>query len=461
MREGGFDMIPLTPFGVIRSKDGISVIDLESGATLWDSTAIPIQKVRGYFEILEHDMMLVYGETPESKRTLVAVDISSGDLRWRHDDHFREKPKTEKIDGIETLFGNQPPLLDTDTTLILHVSKDGPMRLHAATGEILWRADAMRGKEPPVISEAYAPLLLENGVLFVPEKKKLWALEVSTGELIWERDKKFKGHVGQMELTPRGLVVRGVRPPGTDSKIGAPRSFIDLVDPATGESVWPDPYTKLKKESLAPFLITGDSIYHADKERFVALSFEDGTYREVSTFKFEGGEEPRTIEHSEAGFLLVSSQNLLSLDSLGTPKYHHYYPAPGRSLLSKIGSAALFIASMASMAAANDTRANCTGTCFTAEFFYNPFISARHDRGVETDDYAFMYTRASGDAAQEGFSLVRLNKTDGREIGRLWLNERSPEYVIDEVTGTVFVKQGDGKMIAVQFAERERKAIGQ
>jgi hypothetical protein len=180
LKDAGFDAIPLTSYGVVRSKDGIAVLDLLSGVTMWDSSLIPLEKVRGYFDVLPHNMMLLYGESEESNKTLIAVDLQSGDLRWSQGDLFDKKPKLEETDGIHTLIGHQPPLLDTDSTMILYISKDGPIRIHVETGEKLWWADALKGKDPPMLSRWYEYLMLIDGVLLVPYEKKLMALDSHT-----------------------------------------------------------------------------------------------------------------------------------------------------------------------------------------------------------------------------------------------------------------------------------------
>src|SRR5690242_12515392 len=38
LSEGAFDIIPLSPYGVVRSRNGIGLLNLQTGATLWDST---------------------------------------------------------------------------------------------------------------------------------------------------------------------------------------------------------------------------------------------------------------------------------------------------------------------------------------------------------------------------------------------------------------------------------------
>ncbi len=44
--------------------------------------------------------------------------------------------------------------------------------------------------------------------------------------------------------------------------------------------------------------------------------------------------------------------------------------------------------------------------------------------------------------------MVRLGRTDGEELGRLWLDERNADYVLDEIGGFVFFKSDDSEIVA-------------
>ena len=139
LADGAFDVIPLTPYGVVRSRNGIAVLDLQTGTTAWDSTAVPLQNVRGFIYVPEHRMLLVYGRAQPEGRGLVAMGIDSGKVRWEQRGLLRSDPELWELDGVHSLGGHQPPLADTDSTLILYINKDGPFKIHVATGALLWR----------------------------------------------------------------------------------------------------------------------------------------------------------------------------------------------------------------------------------------------------------------------------------------------------------------------------------
>jgi len=44
-----------------------------------------------------------------------------------------------------------------------------------------------------------------------------------------------------------------------------------------------------------------------------------------------------------------------------------------------------------------------------------------------------------------------VDRRDGRELGRMWFNEKTPHYAIDNATATVYVQQGDHDIVARRF----------
>ena len=450
LADGGFDVISLTPYGVVRTRNGIALLDLQTGTTAWDSTAVPLQNVRGFFYVPEHRMLLVYGRARPEGRGLVAMDIDSGKVRWEQRGLLRSDPELWEVDGVHSLSGHQPPLADTDSTLILYINKDGPFKIHAATGAPLWRVDALKGQDPPTLAAMYPRITLAGPVLLVPYEKKLSAVDPNDGRVVWSRAKNFGSPLSQMQVTARGLLVRGTRPLDDNPRaLTHPDAFLDLVDLQAGTSLWQKAFGDMKDESLAPFLVVGDTAYFGDRDRLLAVALQDGTGRELARSDFEGGEEPSTLERRNDDLILVSAHNLLSINTRGVQQVRRYYPAPGTSFLGKLGKGLLFVASAMSQAGAADQRAR--GGVY-ASFDYNPFIRDRMKGMIQAyEDYAFMYTRAPDRGGRQGFSLVRLRKADGEENGRVWLDDRSPDYELDAGAGVVYAKRGSREVVALSF----------
>ena len=471
-----FAPIPFSPYAVLRTKDGIALIDLATGETLWNSTTMPLKKVRGHLTVPQHNLVLVYGESSESKRTLIAVDVATGEVGWRHDTLFRRSsPNLLKTNSLLSLSGHQPPVVDSDTTFILNLSKDGPMRIHSRTGKLLWRLDS--NNDPPMLSEGHAPMLYGDGVLYVAYEKsslrfstgerKLMALSASDGSITWDR--KFPIRVIQMELAPHGLVVRGLRPPPApgggppeyEAQVreaeqsrervlnpGGLASFIDLVDPETGLSLWRS-FKTTRTKLIFGCIVEEDAIFFATvlprvrEQRWevavelAALAFADGSAQVIAVVDFESRELPDKFEGVGTNFFLSSNQNFLSVDRGGTVLYHRYYDSPGRSTLENVVLRAGGVAPDSDLPEGADPHG----------------ILSRFRNAEHWANFAYVYTKQPDSSGREGFSLVRLDKRNGEEVGRVWINKRRPDYVLDWLSGFVFVKVNKKEINAHKFPD--------
>ena len=50
-----------------------------------------------------------------------------------------------------------------------------------------------------------------------------------------------------------------------------------------------------------------------------------------------------------------------------------------------------------------------------------------------------------------GLSLVRVEKANGAEAGRVWLSGKPADYEVDPGTGTAYVQTGNREIIAARF----------
>jgi putative pyrroloquinoline-quinone binding quinoprotein len=446
-----FDLVPFTPFGVVQTDRGLELIDMETGITRWAFRSLPLTQVRSYVPIPERALVLVYGVVDTNPLVVLAVGLDSGIVRWRQDGLFDTSPWLSERRPKITLARFQPVLWDSDTTMVLYPSHGGPMKIDARTGALLWRADTLRDEKTPALSDGYSPMLLDGGRIYVPYGKRLMALDAATGRVLWDREKQFEGVIRQIQPTARGLLVGGLPKRGDRGTWKVPKPFMDLVDPETGTSRWEKPFNRL--DDATRFGIIGDTAFLAAKDKLFAVDLKTGTAREVIDLQFQGGDSPYTLEALEEGFLLVGRQNLALIDTLSREKYHVYHPAVGASLLAKIASTALIVAANVASAAIAQGQANRTGGVVMYPMITsNPVLSARFTASQLAESYHFLFTSGKGDDLdRHGFSFVRIDKRDGREAGRVWVEDRSPDYVLDSVTPIVFLWVSKHELQALRF----------
>jgi putative pyrroloquinoline-quinone binding quinoprotein len=435
--ESNVVLIPNSPFAVVTSRTEFEVIDLNTGARKWDWRSVSTASSYGQVPVVERRMLLVYGKRPNDGSTLLAVDLESGSVLWRQDSLFVAAPEgvgaPRPSTSRKTMLGHQPPVIDSDTSMVLYVSEDGPIKVDLRTGSLLWRADGFRGSEPPAPLRGYAAMVYADGVLYVPSGKRLTAIDLRDGRVLWNRT-GLKSKPQQLEWTSSGLVVR--------------IPHIDLLDPQTGASRWPKPFTDLKHST--GFVVRGDKVHVAAHGVFYGINLTDGTASALSQYKLRDADQPDALEMLDNGFAVRTAQTLILLDTAGAPKHHLFYPPPKLSTLTRVAFAAAAVAvSEWSYSAARSAAAR-TGT-MQQYWTVSPILRKRYGASTKAREHYYVLTVLPDTSPRKGPGLVKLNLITGREEGRLWLGDRTPLYEVDPIEGILFFKDGKREIVAFKM----------
>lgn len=407
LSEVALDIVGRTGYGVIMRGEKMECIDLRTGETRWETGALSLLSAQGWLPLPGADtLILMLGRTTASPATLMAVELGTGTVRWRRDGIFAITPKVFSTGGVSYLLGHQPPIGDTDTTLVLYLSTEGPIRLDARTGALLWRADLLRDAAIPTRRDGYARIRHRRGVLFVPSQKRLLALNAADGRSAWDAPRVFRNKVVRMEWTRHGLLVRG-------------EDWLDLLDPLTGTSVW---RATLEVKATTGIALDGDTVYYGADKTLVAIEVTNGSARTLGKVKFEGGESAFGIGVLDEGIVLNSWHNIALVDRQGAERYHRAYPAPRLS----IGEA---------------LRSRTAGTEITRP------TTRWHGSHV------YVFTAAPDEAGREGFSVVKFDPAAGREDGRIWFDQRAPDYWVEWESGTVHYRREAREIVALTFGD--------
>ena len=438
------------------------VVDLATGTTIWDSADFSFAKVRALLYVQKVNQFMLSGETDGMRSVLAAVSGSDGGLLWQRDIDFpdgfkfigapddarvlaygktdggrrtlvsmslRDDAEHWRLEGFlrnDARNRNALVLRDTDETAILYVTKDGPFRVRLDSGDVLWRV-GLWDKDPP----DFAPMVLDGGLLFVPNGKAIDALHAGDGSRAWRTAKQFRAEPVDLRILPRGLLVRA-------------RSF-DLLDPKTGRSLWAERTGKFLEGS--PAHVDEDAAYVAEVKWFSRVDLATGGVKRLAKYNLHG-DVPARVEETDKSLVVMSRQNLLGINRVGEIPYHVYLKAPGASVWMK----ALAITSAAAAGAATESLAGMTGpVTFSVYMDPSSAMSVRYGATAETPANYFMYTEEPFEG-RKGFSLVRVAKASGAETGRLWLDKRSPKYEIDRLTETVYFRNADHELSALRFA---------
>ncbi|MFQ5627940.1 MAG: PQQ-binding-like beta-propeller repeat protein [bacterium] len=476
--------VPFTPYAIIMKFSGanktmksssqpyyFTLLNVITGEEIWSAESMGIKSDYGHILAPEIGGVLLYVKDKNKKKTMLLASLETGKTIWENQSFFKKR-NPEMIDlfpTVETpdddffgeasvkksIIGNQPPLFDTDETMITFMNKKAIRKWNAKTGELIWETE-IKAKKAPAYAYGYAPMLLsETGdVLYAAVDKKVFALRTDDGGLLWQKAPKLKGGVTWMQLIPKGLVV-GNRA-FLDSKLGKP--FITVLNVATGQPLWKKPFTGLK--DATNFAIKDDLILVCANKKLYAINIADGAAMELANnLKFKGKETPEYLALREDGYFLQSSNNLMLISQNGQPVFQTYYKAPGLSMLERIAAKQIWGLTQHMMSKGwevdvDDLRKNYPawmhGSHLDQEAFSDYMWEKRFKSSKNRETYTYMLTRIETDTAK-GLGLVKVNKINGKTEGQLILGTKNPVYELDEYENRLFFKAGDKEIVCYSF----------
>lgn len=462
-KEEDFELIDLTPYALASKGKGLfkgggnnlSLIDITNGTTLWTTDELGISSSAGNWLLPQVNALLIVGSLGKNinEKTLICLDIATGKEIWHQKDFFK-KYKAQFWPAGKTkisLEGNQFPAFDSEESIIVNWSPEGLRKINIKTGETIWQTK-LKVKITPAIFAGFAPMLTndDQSILYIPTDKSITAVKTSDGSLLWKVGPKLKGMAHDIRLTPHGLLVMGG--PNLEGKDGDP--YITLVDPATGALKWNKEFTKLKASTN--YVYEGDHIVVYSDKKLYKIAFADGSFTELAKdLKFEGGEDPSTLELRENGYFMKSSQNLMLVDKNGTEIYHAFFKAPGTSMFAKIASTALVTAvNTMSIESARERAQSQAMVYGRGEASYslvsNPYMSKRYKATKSGANYQFILTNVK-DEPNDGPGLVKASKNTGQAEKQIYLGTKEPEYELDEIESRLFFKATDKKIVCYSF----------
>lgn len=305
-------------------------------------------------------------------------------------------------------------------------------------------------------------------------------LNVATATLRLQKDVNIKGLLDYAELTPAGLLYIS-RP---DAGINAEVNVIDLT---SGQPKYKDAIESGKPLGSSDYKADRYRLHHAVEgstlyvfanhdHRLYAVNRQDGSYRALSPeIKFEGGEDPTSMELRPAGIVLISPQNLVVLGRDGQIKQQAYHPAPQlpgllRALYRIQSVRAGLYGAAASAYGDAFAQAARTATDTTARIVYSQLSTAYTQGGAQLQGYSseasalaskrfkasltspssvFMLTRAP---EGNGNVLLQLDKDSAQPRARVDLGkEREPVYAVDDIAGMLFLRTAVGTVAAYRL----------
>jgi outer membrane protein assembly factor BamB len=465
--------------GTFTQKTRLVALDITDGKTAWETEKLPgsIVDVFPAYEENAIVMVTVPYQGGKSEFDVTALDFATGkDLFQTHIDDKADLYVADSSGKFSLKFdmsGHAPAVIHEG---VLYLSYAGIHALDAKTGKLLWKntfdvtdKDFKKTNAAPVV---------HGDVVISSAKGILRGFDRKTGQLKWKTP-DLGGGVAEMLVN--GGVLFG-RMGGTFMKqltkeweLRKPLGVV-AVNPETGAVLWK--YDKAR-ESITNMVLMpdGQTVLIADHKNLIGLS-RDGqeVFRTEVNFKKGGGltagkvaagavkvglgglgalggndksaqDAPvAVIPRGETGLIVVrGKQGVLSFDPRQkTIAWASVYEAPGVPGWQKIAMAAV-----TAMAYTYYTGQAANSYAGTSQNYwanqqrtqsiqnYNRFASKRFSATRQGQSHVYILTDIE-QGKEKGPGLVGVNLDTGETDQEILLNERQPDYEVDETTGMLF-----------------------
>lgn len=377
----------------------------------------------------------IYGfEVTNGGDTKIHKISSSGQILWK--DSQKVKGTISRFEILPQGIAVVSDVADKGGSVFAARAESKIAMFSAKDGQDLW------DKAPKTKGYVQHFYVMDDGILFGIQSGGINKISFA-GETLFKKPLKTGENIHTMALTPKGMIYI------TDSDA-------NIIDLKTGESIWNKPIKYKSASSVT-------STYDASNKRYlistgseiIAIDENSGDINSLANYKFDEKEAPTSFSIRKNGLLLTSDQNIMMLNFDGSKNFQEYYKSPGRSTFGKIMGGVMAVAStglaMASAAKAGANRnsigqyneygreADRAATMFadigSASFDY---MSKRFKATAATANAQFILTKLDS-----GVGLVKINKDSGAKEKEIVLNDKKPEYEVDEYAGVLYYKKND------------------
>jgi len=286
-------------------------------------------------------------------------------------------------------------------------------------------------------------------------------VNLDEGKSITKKPLSIKGEIRDLQIVPQGLYYR------TEDQI-------NILDLESGDKTWKKGFSVkncagANANAQTGYVYANDVIYKVD--------FTKGEINEwVNGIRFDGKEDPGSLQVRENGVLLTSDQNAALYSFDGNRVWHTYQPAPGRTMAGKMLSglgglaSAVMAAQQAAQAAqlsyakgyygstdpqldqsiknANANASNFAGAA-AASF---ASISQRFKATKEANNYIAMLTNFGNSNMAKDAGVMMIDKTNGKEVKKMIFGDKKdPDYKLDELGKVVYYKADGNEIQGFRF----------
>ncbi|MBL0357259.1 MAG: PQQ-binding-like beta-propeller repeat protein [Chitinophagaceae bacterium] len=285
-------------------------------------------------------------------------------------------------------------------------------------------------------------------------------IDLDAGKSVTKKPLSVNGDIRDLEIVPQGLYYR------TSDEI-------NILDLESGDKTWKKGF-KVKQcagdnaNDKLGYVFANDIIYKVD--------FTTGDIQEwIKDIKFDGKEDPTSLQVRENGILVTSEQNASLFSNDGKLVWHSFNKAPGKTLTGKMlsglgGLAATMMAAQQAGEAArlsyakgyygstspaldNDIKnANANAAAFAGAAAASfAAIGKRFKATRQANDFMAVMTVLGNNNQASSSGCVIVSKTDGKNIASILLGDKTPDYKLDELGRMIYQKSESDEIKGFKF----------
>ena len=484
---------------MINPKTKITALDILTGETIWET-----EREQGYpigaYPIYAKKIVLVFGsgyvEGQGSGIFMTARDIMSGKQLWRvkyasqSDLTLHPSDNSGKFFITTDMSGHAEPVVEGD---FVYLPFTGAACYDLNTGEKKWGHDFKAVTRE--FKRAAAGIVIDGNTVFASGVTKVFAFDKATGTQKWESQRVYSGTTVQLLPTKDQLLVRlggnfletGKR----EWKLEKPLRILSLKKD-DGTEIWE--YKDIDDGITNMELIDDHTVMVADARRLIGLDLNgSGKITEKFSVPLEfkrklgtgeavakiglgvfGGisgiakatvksvsdkdrlDIPVNISKLDNGHIVVrGKQHLLAFDpATQSIPWSTYYPAPGAAgweMGVMITLTAIDVmAQNASYAAGQTSLSSASSSISQSLANFDKYQNKRYSATKTGTELVYILTRIEENGSK-GNGLMAINLATGEAAGQILLDDKEPNYSVDDYTGRLFYVNGKTEIQAFKI----------
>lgn len=489
--------------GMGGANNKLLAIDFLTGETVWETENVMGQYLATY-AIPQKELVLFaflsYGSGEEGGIQFRAHDLFNGELKWQTRFgragaiplHIADN--SGRFNQRFDLSGYHDPVVDGS---IAYLGFTGVHAMDLNTGEIIWGVEFRPGDRH--LKRTYAPIRIDEDRLYAAGGGSVYAINKHNGEVLWQTDRissyaglfrsRDNAIVSQLEVVNGKVFIRfgGNFSNGQAVVLKEPLGVAAFAA-IDGEEKFK--FTKAK-EGLTNLLVLEENhtVLFADAHNLYGLDASGDEVVEAIEVPIEfkramgGGDAARigigalggisgVVKAARAssqarldvpvaitrqsGHIVVSGkQHIMAYDAINREfRWSTYYDAPGNAFADSMLFAVTALAATAGNAqvAASPSMSSSqyqsgVSNIHNALDRYNNLAGRRFSATERGNDHTYVLTKI-GEGRRQSIGLVGINMESGEPAKEIALNEREPDYRVDEAINRLFYFRRGREIVA-------------